>query len=368
MHHPDTIIEYLQPVSGWRKAMPRTVKKQRGVFERPRGSGVWWINFYVKGKQRREKVGRRSDAIALYQSRKADIRRGIKLPETVPGKIVTFGELMDDAIAHARTNNRTAEDYEAKQRILTEDYDFAPRSASEISALMIDQFLTRHCKTPATANRYRAFFSLCFRLGISHEKVKDNPARRVPHRDERGSARLRFLTRDEYKKLSGIIAQKHPHHLQSFIVSVYTGMRWSEQFSLKWAQVDLEDRKIHLPHTKNGTPRVVPLNSVALAALEEQQAAVPHEPSDLVFPLPGPWASWKWWLRPCLAAAKIGDEYVWHSNRHTFCSWLAMAGASIKEIQELAGHKTITMSARYAHLSKDHILQASERLVSPEVQ
>ena len=41
--------------------------------------------------------------------------------------------------------------------------------------------------------------------------------------------------------------------------------------------------------------------------------------------------------------------YVWHCNRHTFCSWLAMAGATIKEIQELAGHKTITMSASYAH-------------------
>lgn len=39
-----------------------------------------------------------------------------------------------------------------------------------------------------------------------------------------------------------------------------------------------------------------------------------------------------------------------HCNRHTFCSWLAMAGASIKEIQEAAGHKTITMSARYSHL------------------
>jgi hypothetical protein len=35
------------------------------------------------------------------------------------------------------------------------------------------------------------------------------------------------------------------------------------------------------------------------------------------------------------------------SNCHTFCSWIAMAGASITEIQELAGHKTITRSARY---------------------
>ena len=52
------------------------------------------------------------------------------------------------------------------------------------------------------------------------------------------------------------------------------------------------------------------------------------------------------WFQPCLAEAGI-QGYVWHCNRHTFCSWLAMAGATIKEIQELAGHKTITMSARY---------------------
>ena len=43
-----------------------------------------------------------------------------------------------------------------------------------------------------------------------------------------------------------------------------------------------------------------------------------------------------------------------YTCRHTFCSWLAMAGASVKEIQEAAGHKTITMSARYAHHSPEH--------------
>lgn len=59
----------------------RELKLVRGVFERPKGSGIWWINFYVNGVQRREKVGRRSDAIDLYRIRKADARRGIKLPE-----------------------------------------------------------------------------------------------------------------------------------------------------------------------------------------------------------------------------------------------------------------------------------------------
>jgi site-specific recombinase XerD len=42
-----------------------------------------------------------------------------------------------------------------------------------------------------------------------------------------------------------------------------------------------------------------------------------------------------------------------------------MAGVSIKEIQVLAGHKTISMSARYAHLSPEVTATASERLVQP---
>lgn len=50
-------------------------------------------------------------------------------------------------------------------------------------------------------------------------------------------------------------------------------------------------------------------------------------------------------------------------NRHTFCSWLAIAGRSIKDIQVLAGHKTIAMSARYAHLSPESATSASESIV-----
>ena len=67
------------------------------------------------------------------------------------------------------------------------------------------------------------------------------------------------------------------------------------------------------------------------------------------------------WFVPCLEEAKI-EDYVWHSNRHTLCSWLAMAGATIEEIQEAAGHKTITMSARYSHLSPEHRLSVMERI------
>ena len=130
-----------------------------------------------------------------------------------------------------------------------------------------------------------------------------------------------------------------------------------------WGQVDLTRKVVRLTKTKNGSARNVPLNSVALDALKAHQQRVPHKPDDMVFPRPGPSSDTRWWFQPALAEAKI-TGYVWHCNRHTFCSWLAMAGVSIKEIQVLAGHKTITMAARYAHLSPESSVSASERLVS----
>lgn len=41
----------------------------RGVYENPADSGIWWVHYYADGKRHREKVGRKSDAIKLYQSR-----------------------------------------------------------------------------------------------------------------------------------------------------------------------------------------------------------------------------------------------------------------------------------------------------------
>ncbi|MGD0156902.1 MAG: site-specific integrase [Terracidiphilus sp.] len=339
--------------------MKKDEKPVRGIFERPPKSGVFWINYYVNGKQHREKAGRKSDAIALYQKRKADARRKLKLPELVPGKVITFAHLSQMAVKYAETHLKTVPHYKTKDSILREP--FGDRPADSITPQEIDQFLTRHCKTPATANRYRAFISLCYRLGMENGKVQSNPARLVRMRTE-NNARLRFLTRQEYKKVRAIIARDNPDQVPAFVVSIYTGMRWGEQFSLTWEQVDLKMKMIRLTTTKNGSARNVPLNSVALDALKAQQAKVPHTPGDAVFPRPGPRSDCRWWFIPALVEAKIAD-YTWHNNRHTFCSWLAIAGVSTKEIQVLAGHKTITMAARYAHLSPEATAAASERLV-----
>ncbi len=55
--------------------MPRKpTAKATGVWEKDPGSGVWLIRYRAAGKLKREKIGRRSDAIALYQQRKSELR------------------------------------------------------------------------------------------------------------------------------------------------------------------------------------------------------------------------------------------------------------------------------------------------------
>jgi integrase len=339
-------------------AKQKEVKPVRGVFERPKGSNIWWINYYVNGKQRREKAGTRSAAIELYRARKADAWRGIKLPELRNGK-VTVSALIDDALQYARTHNKSARDYECKAKIVREAW--GGHFAADLKPQEIDAWLGRF-KTNATANRYKAFISLIYREGVRNGRVQNNPARQVPQRKE-GSGRLRYLSRDEYSALHDIIRKRFPEHLAEFVLSVHTGVRLGEQYSVAWGQVHFERCAIDLTKTKNGDARTVHLNSVAIEALQSIKPAHPKS-SDLVFPRRGTKGNFntRSWFVPCMEEAKIAG-YVWHSNRHTFCSWLAMAGASIKEIQEAAGHKTITMSARYSHLSPQHRLSVVERLV-----
>jgi hypothetical protein len=110
------------------------------------------------------------------------------------------------------------------------------------------------------------------------------------------------------------------------------------------------------------------VNSDVVAAIESLQCAG-QRPGDTVLPLKGVKGRFdtRSWLQSCLEEAETGG-YVWHSNRYIFCSWLAMAGASTKEIQEAVGYKTITMSVRHSHLSPAHRLSVVERIAGTAIR
>ena len=62
-----------------------------------------------------------------------------------------------------------------------------------------------------------------------------------------------------------------------------------------------------------------------------------------------------------LETAGIKD-FKWHDLRHCTASYLAMNGASLSEIAEVLGHKTLSMVKRYAHLSDGHVSSVIESM------
>jgi len=108
--------------------------------------------------------------------------------------------------------------------------------------------------------------------------------------------------------------------------------------------------------SKNGTTRHVPLNQGAVQALEALRRQ--REESELVC---GGAKEPRRWFEAVLKRAKIAN-FSWHCIRHTFASRLVMAGVDLRTVQELLGHKVISMTIRYSHLAPKHTLAAVERL------
>src|SRR5262249_8250247 len=130
--------------------------------------------------------------------------------------------------------------------------------------------------------------------------------------------------------------------------------RKMELLNLTWRDVDLQRGVITLHNTKNRERRVLPLAGPALA-LMHQHAKIRRIDTPFVFPrrdgrksldIRSAWET-------ALKRADIGD-FRFHDLRHSCASYLAMNGASLAEIAEILGHKTLSMVKRYAHLSEAH--------------
>ena len=170
----------------------------------------------------------------------------------------------------------------------------------------------------------------------------------------------------EEAKLRAAIERGNPDHVPAFDLSVHTGMRSGEQFSLQWSQVDWERRIVILPRTKNGNSRHVPLNAVALRQIKKRHDEI--QPESPWVHLNGDKAKLRGhrdWFEPALINSGL-VEYSWHCNRHTFASRLVMAGVDLRTVGELLGHRTPSMTWRYSHLAPAHQQRDVDLLVATE--
>jgi site-specific recombinase XerD len=342
------------------KSETKERRNPRGVFEKVPGSGEWWIRYNdSNGRYRREKAGSKSVAIKLVDKRRTQALEGKKLPEKLRRATVSFAEIAKDALAYSKSTKLSYRHDAGRMETLLGWFREYPAEA--ITAQDIERRVEQEEWSPATVNRYRALLSLTYRLAIRNGKVKENPARLVRHRLE-DNARIRFLSAEEETKLRAAIEAACPEHLSELELALNTGLRLSEQYTLRWQDVSSIRRTLTIPRSKNGATRHVPLNQATLRALEALQ--VRANGSEFVC---GGLNTPRRWFEPAVKTAGL-QSFTWHCLRHTFASRLVMAGVDIRTVQELLGHKTIGMTVRYSHLAPKHTLAAVERLDAPTEQ
>ena len=183
------------------------------------------------------------------------------------------------------------------------------------------------------------------------EKVK------LPKAD---NARDRFLTADEAHTLLAAVKKRSLLWHDISLISLHTGMRLSEITGLRSQDVDLKNKVIH-PDGKTGK-RSIPMNDVIFETISG--AVEKNTDSVLLFPSQkgtqiAAYTGTNSFAR-AVADAKLNPpnvdtrhKVVFHTLRHTYCSWLAMEGVPLYVIGEMVGHKSSEMTKRYSHLCPD---------------
>jgi integrase len=202
-----------------------------------------------------------------------------------------------------------------------------------------------------TINRELAVVRNVYSMAVKWWGQADqNPVKDVKlAREDNG--RTRHLSDDEERRL---LAECKSHLYPLVLTGIHTALRRSELLSLKWGNVNLEHRLVTVEagYSKNGEARSVPMS---LRLTETLEAIKISDPNAAVFLNSDrkPYRNVTTAFNSAVKRAGIQD-FTFHDLRHTFASRLVMAGVDLTTVKELMGHKTISMTLRYSHLSPEH--------------
>jgi len=328
-----------------------------GIYHK---NGSWFIDYYANGRRKREKIGSsRKLAETVLAKRKIEIAEN-RFLDIKKRPRVLFGEMAEDYIElYSRVNKKSWESDVGYVKNLNRH--FGGKYLSEITPRMIEDYKAKRLEdgvTPCTVNHELACMKCLFSKAIEWDKATENPVKKVKLFKE-NNQRVRFLEKEELKLL--LDACREP--VRSIVVfAVNTGMRLSEITNLEWSDIDLARKLIVVKNTKNGEMRYIPIGDILMNLLSNLYDAKRRgNSSPYVF---GNLKGERYrrftishWFSQALKKAGIKD-FRFHDLRHTFASHLVMAGADIMTVRELLGHKTLTMTLRYSHLSPNFKRQA----------
>jgi len=348
--------------------MARKNGKDRGIVEKPAGSGIWWTRLTIQGREKWFRATNKSQAKALYGRLKAEAREGTYFPEKYkkPKEITLrawIARHLEGASNRSVVNEKRYGRFwslllgkRALRDITTEDL-------RRIQAQLKARFDTKkpagtRLKAPPTINRYFSFLRHVLMLAVKDGKLDRNPMAGVTFFPE--AVRTRFLYDEEITRLRGLMK---PKDWEMVAFAVETGLRRGEQFGLRWSQVDVENKVLSLPMPKGSKSRYVPLTDGACALLSRWDS---FTKSPFVFPGKDPLKPLdarsfvKRYFEPALRRAGIVGA-SWHSLRHTAATRRVLDGASLYGVKELLGHRDIKTTERYSHLTPGFMRETVEK-------
>jgi len=203
----------------------------------------------------------------------------------------------------------------------------------------------------ASVNREISCLHHIFIKGVEWEMIERNPFDKGKSLlMKENNKRFRYLSEDE---IATLLDKCIHDYTKDIIVTVLnTGMRRQEVLSLKWVQIKGEF--IYLSETKTNESRQIPVNDDLAELFQSIRKRVQLRSEYVFCDAKGkPFNDIKTSFKASLRRAGI-EDFRFHDLRHTFASHFVMRGGSLKELQEILGHKNITMTMRYAHLSQEH--------------
>lgn len=335
------------------------------------GKVAYHVKIRLKGSPRQSATFQKiTDAKRWIQITEAAIKEG-RYFKQVPKR--TLSELIDRYIenvipykgsqAKIQTQQLNWWKRELGDKLLS---DVTSSAIAKTKDLLMKQSVNGKKRSNATCVRYLMALSHAFTIAIKEwEWIQDNPVSRVMKPQEpRG--RVRVLNDEERKRLLDVCKESSEKMLYPLVViALSTGMRISEIKNLKWKDIDFDKGRAVIHESKNGQRRGIPLVGYALDLIKNIYLQK-HNNAELVFASSRkkytnrPLHFFHQW-RSAVNKASI-EDFRFHDLRHCCASYLAMNGASIAEIAEVLGHKTLAMVKRYLHISESHTSKVVSRM------
>ena len=325
----------------------------------------WYYDFQYKGERYTGSLGQVSKSVAKEEltRKKAEVVEGRLNPAKArkSPRIEAFAkEYLDWSQDNKKPRSWERDDTSIKALTTS----FKGKTLSQITPWLVEQHKRRRKaegRSPQTIKLELACLKAMFNKALQWKKATENPMREVKMPVVH-NMRIRFLEQDEEAQLLPVCEG----HLRDLVTTaLHTGFRRNELFSLKPSDIDFARRlvQVQAAYAKNGTSRSVPMTKTLEPVLRRLVEQAQDNDSDHLFlNCHGqPYRSCRNAFEYAVKPAGI-TNFHFHDLRHTFASRLVMSGVDIRTVQELMGHKSISMTLRYAHLSPDHKQQAMEAM------